>query len=117
MPGRKRQTPRFVGRARVMERGVGMGVQRVATPRQILGLTVARMVNFRLNAAWPAPRRSAPVRRSGPGRAPRRLRTGDILARACWFRVSARAKPPPGTENPGTAARVCRSGWPRGAIV
>ena len=80
MPGRKRPTPRFVGRERVMERGVGMGVQRVAAPRQILGLTVARMANFRLNAAWPAPRRSAPVRRSGPAWGPRRLRTGGVLA-------------------------------------
>ena len=86
MSGRKRQTyarrrtPRFVGRERVMERGVGMGVQRVAGPRQILALTVARMISFRLDVAWPAFRRGAPVRRSGSARGPRRLRTGGVFA-------------------------------------
>ena len=86
MPGRKRQTyalrqtPRFVGRERVIERGVGMGVQMVADPRQILGLTVARMISFRLDVAWPAFRRGAPVRRSGPACGPRRLRTGGVFA-------------------------------------
>ena len=62
------------------ERGVGMGVQRVAGPRQILALTVARMISFRLDVAWPAFRRGAPVRRSGSARGPRRLRTGGVFA-------------------------------------
>ena len=57
-----------------------MGIQKGADPRQILGLTVARTISFRLDAAWPAGRRGAPVRRSGPARGPRRLRTGGVFA-------------------------------------
>lgn len=37
------------------ERGVGMGVQIVADPRQVLGLAVARMIRDGLRCASPAP--------------------------------------------------------------
>ena len=67
----------------------------------------------------PSPRHGvgAPVRRSGPARSPRRLRTGGVFARSRWSRISARSKPPSGTENPGIAARTGHSGWPRGTRV
>ena len=41
---------------------------------------------------------------------------GILLGRV-GVRISARSKPPPSTENPRTAARIGRSGWPRGAMV
>ena len=40
----------------------------------------------------------------------RKTECTPFTSRPCWFRIAARSQPPPSTENPGTVARMGRSG-------